>query len=336
MAKKDLQGILRICLTLLSRRKTAGFTLIELLVSVIVSFLVISGLLFLVVELLNTDKKSAALAQTQQDMTMALDYIASDLEEGIYVYEGECLNGRGSPGDANYCPGLRNVIPFPAGVTPILAFWKLDEVPYSTKSEDQIPDSCSGSKEATCNALKIIRNTYTLVVYSLRTDNTGETWEGPARISRFQLRQYSNLKAMQETQGWKNPADSDTSFQFWPRTKDGQTTVSSTPVYNEDVLVDLVDYGTDPDTSWQLCPTDYSRTPPDALNTANNTSFYACVKKLTGSQGIQGQDVIVYLRGNAIKRAGQIGRNPAYLPKLQAQVKTRTVLNYIPPDLTNN
>jgi type II secretory pathway pseudopilin PulG len=348
MAKKDFQGIIRICLTLLSRRKTAGFTLVELLVSVIIGFMVISGLLFLVVELLNTDKKSAALAQTQQDMTIALDYIASDLEEAVYVYEGECLSQTGRPEDPStktiieYCPGLRSVIPFPAGVTPILAFWKLDGVPYSTKSEDQFPNNCNADTdtENTCNALKIIRNTYTLVVYSLRTDNpASETWEGPARITRYQLRQYSNLSGMQQTQGWTDPSASGTSFQSWPRTTDNQAVsgYSNPTAYNEDVLVDVVDYGTDPEKSWPPClPTaDYSRTPPDALNTANNTSFYACVKKPTGSQGVAGQDVIVYLRGNAVKRAGQTGRNAAYLPKLQAQVKTRTVFNYIPPDLIN-
>lgn len=290
-----------------------------------------------------------ALSRTQEEMAMALDYIESDLKQAVYVYEGECLTGR--PDDPitknidESCPGLSKVISFPTGVTPILAFWKLDEVPYSTKSEDQLPADCTATPDsAACNALKISRNTYTLVVYSLRTDTpSGETWEGPARLTRYQLRQYSNLSAMTETSGWRDPAG--VNFTKWPCDDQNAGCTTAQLAYSEggtnktaDVLVDVVDNQDNPaavacpdsNPAAVACP---DSNPYSTAKATGFSSFYAFVRR--PNQG-SSQDVIVYLRGNAIKRAGMIGRNPSYLPQLQAQIKTRTVFNYIPPDLIKN
>ena len=84
----DSKGMLRkILKKRLSRRIPRGFTLIEVLVSMVVAGFVISGLMFLVVDLLRTDQRELTLEQTQQDMKRALDYISDDLREADFVYD---------------------------------------------------------------------------------------------------------------------------------------------------------------------------------------------------------------------------------------------------------
>ena len=84
----DSKGMLRkILKKRLSRRIPRGFTLIEVLVSMVVAGFVISGLMFLVVDLLRTDQRELTLEQTQQDMKRALDYISDDLREAVFVYD---------------------------------------------------------------------------------------------------------------------------------------------------------------------------------------------------------------------------------------------------------
>jgi type II secretory pathway pseudopilin PulG len=347
------------------RHKSAGFTLIELLVTTIVSTMVISGLLYLVVQLMDTDKKEFARAETAREMSMALDYMASDLQEAVYVYEGECLTGRGNLSDSNYCPGIVSNIGLASNnnVKPILAFWKLESLPYSETAtgSEALPTDCENNfstdnDKKKCRALLITRNSYTLVVYSLRTDNYG-SWDGPARITRYQLRQYApvppaNLSTMTVTPSYIDPtAAGSIGFQIWPCDKNATgATCPAQQVYSEggatntaDVLVDLVDTGNLPDyqdlnpnlSGVQPCPEPSATTPTlstySLTSASNNTSFYACVRRPSTGQS---QDVIVYLRGNAAERAGQKGnRDSSYLPQVQAQVQTRSVFGRTPPQL---
>ncbi len=284
--------------------------------AMVVAGIVVYAMLSLVISLLGTDREETAKAQTQTEMTQAMDYIARDLEQAVYIYPGDCLGttAQTTPSRPYSCAGLSNQINFTAaGVTPVLAFWKLEPVPYSEKEEDKLPEKCSdfsGSQQQECLALLTGRHTYTLVVYSYQGVNNHDTWDGPTVINRFQLRKYANTSTLQQTPGYSELDIS--KFGAW--TSSGVISLDNNPV-----LVDSVDKN-DPNIK-EPCLDGYT----ESQNSIS--SFYACVKHPSAS----GQDAIIYLRGNAAKRAGQPdSRNPVYLPTIKRQVKARSVLNYTP------
>ena len=134
-----------------------GFTLIELLVTVVVGSIIVAGLLYLVVELLQINRREEVLTQTQQDTQRALDYITTDLREAVYVYT--------KPEDVTNI--VNQVNDLPAG-TPVLAFWRLNPV---DPSNTFWPVNCTTAfqsdpvKQAECDTLKIRQSFYTLVIY---------------------------------------------------------------------------------------------------------------------------------------------------------------------------
>lgn len=288
------------------KSSTKGFTLPELLMAMVVASIVVYAMLSLVISLLETDQKETAKSQIQTEMTQAMDYIARDLEQAVYIYPGNCL---GTSEVTDICKGLGSQINFTAaGVTPVLAFWKLEQVP-----DEELPDDCNSvppDQQQECIALLTGRHTYTLVVYSYQdVGNNHETWDGPIVINRFQLRRYTNTSTLEQTLGYSDPG---ANFGEWE---------SSAVILmdNNPVLVDSVDQNDA--NSKEPCPAGYT----ESENTIS--SFYACVKNPSAS----GQDAIIYLRGNAAKRAGQPNsRNPVYLPTIKRQVKARSVLNYTP------
>lgn len=347
--KNILSKILKIGKLPKSQPQTAGFTLLELLAVVSVGSILITGLLFFVVQLLQVDKKEFAQTETQREMAQAMNYIAGDLKEAVYVYDGECLTTGNDtcPGLVNAFSGLQNT----ADVKPVLAFWKLEEVPYGTptSASENLPDTCSTSE---CNNLKLYRNTYTLVVYFLRKDTpAGSNWQGPARITRYKLRKYNaeqlSTLALQDPNyvapGSPTADEKDVvSFASWPCPSKTPTCAPTKLTFNanyEDVLVDLVDHNPLPTfANGQPCPADYKATPPDILTPGSNSSFYACVRPW--AQGLA-QDVIVSLRGNGLKRADVkegATRDPnnlpvTYLPSVQTQVQARGAFQRKPGEL---
>ncbi len=354
------------------RKRIGGFTLIELLVSIIISAAVVMLILTFVVQMSETDRRELALTQTQRDMSFALDYMSSELKEAVYVYDAECLGtaSRGTPNRAedltanppvrSYCPGLQNHLQFPAEVSPVLAFWKIESVPYvaDPTTEENLPQTCpTDSRAQECNALLLNRSSYTFVMYGIRGDipsGAGNPrWIGPARIVRYQLRQYDRVNELTPTRGYIDPTNSGVTFSSWPRVyqtgaaPQGLTTPESY-AQKEEVLVDLVDIGTLPkeQTAAVSCPTtDYTLSKPQVLDAKgilqDNSSFYSCIRN---AQSGQSQDVFISIRGNALKRAGILppeslstssfdpkkDRNPAYLPGVSAQVQTRGVFNRNP------
>ena len=139
------------------KRQVSGFTLTEVLISIAIAGLIVSGLLSLVVELLQIDRREITLERVQRDMQRAIDYISDDLEEAVYVYDNARL------GEIVDDIGQLDALEGPGGVgsgdaVPLLAFWRT--VPL----DDADLDACDATKEA-CRIARTRRSSYSLVVY---------------------------------------------------------------------------------------------------------------------------------------------------------------------------
>lgn len=322
-----------------SRSKSSsagGFTLIELLVVVLIAGGILSGLLYLVVELLGVDQREASRNETQREMQLAMDYIATELREAVYVYDdcfllqGDPRNPDGNPADPNddYCPGLINSLPAalrtPNNI-PVLAFWKQQPIPTVLK------DRCASAATPPANIPCRAASSYALIVYSI--DKTpSDIWDGKARITRYALTEFQNDGT--PTPGYVSPIDgTGVRFDRWPST----SSPAGPPRNTSAVLVDFLDDGTGADftnadetANFARCPTGYSLTPSQAVLTAIRApdirSFYACVDQ---GQSTTNRDVILYIRGNAQGRPG-ISGEASFLPTLETRVLSRGVLGRTP------
>lgn len=319
-----------------SAQKTKGFTLIELLVAIILAALVITPLLGFMVNLLATDRKEQAKSTTGQDLQSALDYIARELEQAVYIYDGQGLQGTGDTGiDDNLTIDGQ----------PLLAFWKRKRLPRAVdKNFEAKGKLCSttseADKERECNDYFV----YSLVVYSLiQGEDNDQTWSNAARIARFEI-----------SDGIRDPNDSDNyivppdpGFQLFERgggesleqamnAWDG--TVQSTVGNQQAVLVDYIDQTSPDDNDAVPVPEDdyclsrlgldknnngvidreedkTDKKTPEQLKTLpenpESTSFFACVDtERTLAQ--------VYIRGNALARIqndAEYAEDSPYFPK---------------------
>ena len=121
----------------------------------LVAGIVVSGLLYLVVELLQIDRREAALTQTQQDMQRALDYIADDIREAVYVYS-----------DPATVVSSDKVQDLPSGSRPILAFWRpVAQTVPNNLCDKWAPNATDADVEQydKCQVLEIRQASYSLV-----------------------------------------------------------------------------------------------------------------------------------------------------------------------------
>ena len=278
-----------------------GFTLIELLVAIIISALVVTGLLFLVVEMLQLDRREFVLNQTQQDMQRALQYISSDVQEAVYVYSTPSAVTSG--------------LGFAADEIPVLAFWRPD--PLSDSEEAELNASSCTTDE--CEVLRIRRYTFSLVVYLLKPNQAGEVWDGAARIVRYELPKYTDIDPLTSTTGYVDPSLPGSEFESW--------TPGANPDGRTAVLTDYVDASTVTLTDVPSCGdlgTDYVRSPATA------TSFFSCIQDNSADLGNANQEVFVFLRGNALASADRelvIAQNEGSAnPTIQSRVQVRGVL----------
>jgi type II secretory pathway pseudopilin PulG len=306
------------------KRRAEGFTLIELLVAIILTFLIITPLLGLVINLMNNDRQEQAKNASQQEIQAALNYIAQDLQQAVYIYDATGLSKTNGIGNQippeQVAPGCTDT----ATCVPVLAFWKRkflgknDTVKDDNGNDIQvrnIDDVNQGSD----------KYVYSLVVYYLVKDGS-PTWSPVARIGRFEIRgnvagQTVSLPANDgfadfpsggtpaAMNGWlKNPNK--------PYTQSVQTLID----YVDDTLIadfpasvkprvtpppnGAYDASASPPITAPGCRAQTgvgsSRVPPAPLPANLDTgSFYACVNPAN----TQGQSVVqVYLRGNALPR----------------------------------
>ncbi|MGF1569118.1 MAG: prepilin-type N-terminal cleavage/methylation domain-containing protein [Nodosilinea sp.] len=335
MATKQPQlGLMRLVLRA-SQFSRKGFTLIELLVAMVVGSLIIGTLLYLVVELLQVNRREEVLTQTQQDMQRAIDYISRDAREAVLVFS--------TPGAV-----IDQLDDLPTGATPILAFWRLD--PINLENTNNFwKNSCSTAfsgtsakqvaKRSECETLKLRQSFYTLVVYLQQNNKDGELWEGPSRILRYELPKYSskpNITSLTQTQGYWDPTAKDNSFLDWSKasTAVDETVTPGSTSGNVAVLTDYVDsLGNDPSTA-SACPIGYFATP------AQSNSFYACVSNEAAQAAAvldpnaipsgTNQSLLIFLRGNATEgRPGLVNTfsEAGRTPTLEAEILIRGILD---------
>ena len=344
-------------------RRAKGFTLLELLVAMIIGSLIVLALLTLVVQLTETNQKDAARTQVQQDMQAAMDYVAQDLRSAVFVYNGECLQGKADPTFAKSCPGIVNHIPAiindkSKGKFAVLAFWRTKELPQSIRKlcKDNAPDLGSNTPDTVTDNIMtqakvpcLAGYSYSLVVYSLDSEKS-DIWNGKARLERYELSQFPSnpTGATDQTPGFVDPLEEpELTFQQWPLKDEGTAGVTNRqaalPTGESFTLVDFVEtttptaiepkcqeFGGDEGRDRSLSPT----TASDPLF----RSFYACVRDggivTQFTDPVSGksinppstnQDVLLVLKGNVTGQSGfaKANDNNERMSPLQTRVLVR-------------
>ncbi|MBN3910033.1 MAG: prepilin-type N-terminal cleavage/methylation domain-containing protein [Nostoc sp. NMS1] len=273
----------------------SGFTLIELLVAMVMAVLIITPLMAFMINILDGDRKEQAKATSEQEIQAALDYIARDLQQAVYIYDADGVTRNTnttitSSGIADQIPPVKsapNCNPTtgssPSVCTPILVFWKRQLKPDSV--------GISASTQTGANADDGFA--YSLVAYYLITNpnQTNSTWSQEARIGRFELQGPVNA-ANANTTG----SASDTGFNPPPINKSGATlkdkmnqwqTASGSYTQRVDTLIDYVST-TAPTSTTTPCSS------PNLVG-SQTSGFFACVD----ANEVLAQ---VYIRGNALAR----------------------------------
>ncbi len=185
------------------RNKNWGFTLIELLVAVLIAGIIVTSLLGFMVDILTSDRREQARAISEQEIQAAMDYIARDLEQAVYIYDADGLYGTGTNGvSANPIANqLPHVVNPDADVnrTPVLVFWKRTILPRD------LPVTVNGTNTRIGSLVTLPNNqpdnrdylVYSLVTYYLARDvdarctpgsTVNLTWACTNRIERWEIR----------------------------------------------------------------------------------------------------------------------------------------------------
>ncbi len=301
------------------------------MISLVIAGMITTGLISMMNQFIESDKREAAFIATEKDTQIALDYITEDLREAVFVYE-------------EITPRLRDALPnfsaiegLGASAEPILVFWKTEPIENLHALNCTMAFGSELLQQEECRLLLIKRNTYTLVVY-LQTTEASDQWLGKSRIVRYALPKYKiNGEQVTFTTGFVDPAVYN-NFLTWPYDKDGvnrQTQRPDPEVSDQPkpmVLADFIDIPNRTEfrsSSNQnlppnppTCPNNYARVPADP---GTHNSFFACVRSTQGRLGAN-QDIIVYLRGNAEGR-DRLTKTVDFIPVVQGQVTLRGVID---------
>jgi len=195
------------------RRKQSnisGFTLIELLVSILISSIIVGTLFGFLINILERDRSEQAKAETQEEIQSALNFIADDMSDAVYIYDADGLYRPGADGQtvADQLPHNRpnsgRCEPTGTGLlisrcTPVLVFWKRfrydkdEEINHDNDSlTPEILVSCLERTTSNCIGGGIGGDKYvfSLVVYYLIKGNSisDPTWSDSSRIIRWEAR----------------------------------------------------------------------------------------------------------------------------------------------------
>lgn len=310
--------------------RNRGFTFIELLVTLVISSIVLGALLTFMNNMLTSERQEQAKATTEQEIQAALDYIARDLQEAVYIYNGDGV------------AAIKSQLPNSTATdrVPVLVFWKRSFFP----STRELTNTSVTPPRVGCLVKLPPANTdcdnrdyfvYSLVAYYLIYDNDS-TWSKVARIGRWEIQD-----------GIKNPYNSsiylinaDPNFKLFDLNLAGNlpekmnlwknaSNNSSNYDLNKNKVQPLVDYVDQNKGAGFLAPVACDTTSSDAqLVPKNNTianpleiySFYACVDSTKTLAR-------VYLRGNALARiksnATYTDTQDTYFPTANVQVQGR-------------
>ncbi len=333
------------------RKRPRGFTLIELLVGMILTFLVLAPLIGVAVNILQGDKAEQAKATTEQEMQAALDYIARDLQQAVYIYTPEGITRNLNINDSTQS-GIKNQIPpvAPApGCTnastcvPILAFWKREIV---KEVEEQKIEGVNPF-------------VYALVVYyhitGPQSASDNNIWSKASRIGRFEIKDGVRLSSPPT-----NPSDSpyyndstapfkkDDGFRLFDLSQQGGNLDRKMNIWAKDgpaytnpvaILVDYVDQSRWKEAAGDpapICPLNPTTNPPVPLsrNPASEgdvKGFFACIDS---SKWV----AQVFIRGNSVFRRDQncdptkseckfSQNNAAFFPRATVQVRGQGFLD---------
>ncbi|MFB2772962.1 hormogonium polysaccharide secretion pseudopilin HpsC [Pelatocladus sp. BLCC-F211] len=310
--------------------QTNGFTLIELLVAMVLAVLVITPLMTFMINIMDGDRKEQAKATTEQEIQAALDYIARDLQQAVYIYDADGVT-RDQTNTNKTLWGINDQIPpvksapncsptsasNPSVCTPILVFWKREFIANSVgiSSNTQTTDAQTDDGYA-----------YSLVAYYLITNpnNFNSTWSKEARIGRFQIRgkvnaANANNKGNTADTGFNPPpiAGNITGATLKERMNQWQTSLTASQNYTQSVVT-LVDFisttGPSITTSTTgVCPG--TNASPQLVGSLTS-GFFACVD----ADQVLAQ---IYLRGNALARIQN--NNLAYNDSLKNYFPTASI-----------
>ncbi|MEH1925326.1 hormogonium polysaccharide secretion pseudopilin HpsC [Nostoc sp.] len=310
-----------------SVQQVHGFTLIELLVALLLAFLVLTPLLGFMVNILTTDQKEQAKANSEQEIQTAIDYIANDLQQAVYIYDTDGLTRPSNTTPAS--SGIQDQIPPVKSATgcssnatckPILVFWKRKFLSGAITAPSSTTDDTF---------------VYSLVAYYLIKDSS-TTWSNAARIARFEIR--DGVLASSGTNGNCTDYPNDTyitcpnpGFQRFNLNLPGAAgiknqmnswkTASSAYDQQASVLIDYIDQTSVPtditDPKYPTCPT-------GTLSKGSFMGFYTCVD-------VANTTAQVFLRGNALARLQNSNfdyssTNQTYFPTASVRVQGRGYL----------
>ncbi|WP_335011750.1 hormogonium polysaccharide secretion pseudopilin HpsC [Nostoc sp.] len=318
-----------------------GFTLIELLIGLLLAFLVITPLLGFMINILSTDQKEQAKANSEQEIQSAIDYIGRDLQQAVYIYDGTALTRNSNSTAAS--SGIKDQIPPVKSATgcsstatcqPILVFWKRKFLSSAITAPSSTTDDTF---------------VYSLVAYYLIKDSS-TTWSKAARIARFEISDgVLASSGINGNCGTDYPNDTYiNSTTYCPKegfqrfnlnlpgavgiTQQMNSWKAASKDYTQQasVLIDYIDQTSIPtlttDPKYPTCPTSPYGTPPitPTLSFGSYMGFYACVD-------VANTTAQVFLRGNALARLQNSNfdyssSNQTYFPTASVRVQGRGYL----------
>lgn len=283
-------------------KKNSGFTLIELLVAMILATLVITPLLGFMINILDTDRKEQAKVNSEQEVQTAVDYIAQDLQQAIYIYDAEGIKA------------IKAQLPYKSDKdkAPVLVFW--------TRTLEKGAIDIKVDKDSVGSNDTFV---YSLVAYYLiQGTNNDNTWSNQFRIARFELKDgIRNLEDRYDNNGnikyIKEPDEGFALFKLNDPTVKGTLEqkmnqwTKGDGSYNLNKIATLVDYidasqistankkELSPDCSTVFDIDNQKAKVPSSSNTIlDNGSFYACVD-------VDRVSAKIFIRGNAYARLNE-------------------------------